>query len=476
AVESAADLVWEVNTTSGQVEFCYDARGKVFADPGQFRTLADLEQAMHPEDRERFRTAVQQQAQTQGPWHAGFRTVGQDSQVTYWVASGTALPEAEDGSQHWIAVASDVTARRQQEQEQRMEAVSRLAAGLAQEMEQLLAVVLGSAELGLSRAAPSSAVHSNLTAIQQTARSGADLSRRLWAVGRGLEMQPEALDLNARLVEWEQALRQHGGENVQVQFALADNLPLVRADATALEQILCILAERARRVMPDGGTLCVETAAVQIDQAYCSRQPQATPGSYGRLSVADSGMTLDEATCEHLFEPFSVDSAGQPGSELGLAMVYSLLKQLDGWVVLAPQGDAGTCFHLYFPVAAEPAEPSTDAPAPAPEEEASRSVTTQEAAAPTGEPADPTVAPEEPPPAQAVEPASNSAGSSALPEGEAVGPTAGQPAASSTDEPVGPSETQPSGSMPSDPDVAAPQLLRKVKGVLKRGRDRQHER
>jgi len=448
AVDSTADLVWEARAESGIVEFCYDARGKLFADPGQFRTLADLEQAIHPEDLARFRAVRQQHLETQGPWHVEYRTVGQDGQVAYWVASGTTLRETEDQPLRLVGVATDVTARlqvererkdwaAQEQQEQRMVAVSRLAGGMAQEMEQLLAAVLGSSELGLAQVAPSSSLHSNLSAIQKTARSGADLTRRLWAVGRRQVLQLQPVDLHAELVRLEEALRQRSGERVQVQFELADELSPVLADTQALEHILLTLAERARGVMPEGGTLRLETAAVQVDRAYCSRQPQARPGAYARLSVSDSGVALDEAAREHLFEPFSPDSAGEAGGGLGLAMVYGVVKQLDGWVELARQEGTGTRLDFHLPVQAELVHQMEETPAPPEAEEPGAAPVAGEAGSPGRGPLGPAAS------ADALQ-------------------TAG---VAGSREPAAP-----------DADVAAPELLRKVKKALGRGRNRQHER
>jgi len=237
-------------------------------------------------------------------------------------------------------------------QAQKMEAVGLLGGGVAHEFNNLLTVMQGNAELGLAQVKPTEALHKELSAIQRAAKRAAKLTKQLLAFSRRQALQPQVLDLNRLITDFSETLgRIIVGLDIEVQVKLAPKSRPVLADASTLEQVLLNLALNARDAMPEGGTLSIETAQVTLDDAYCRSHPDARPGAYARMTVADTGVGMDEATQEHLFEPFFSTKEVGKGPGLGLAMVYGIVKQHDGLIEVYSQLGEGTRFEIYLPVA-----------------------------------------------------------------------------------------------------------------------------
>jgi signal transduction histidine kinase/DNA-binding response OmpR family regulator len=248
------------------------------------------------------------------------------------------------------ALQAEAAARKQAEPVQRMEAVAQLAGGVAQRLNELLSVLLGSAEVALAQVDPSYAVHNELTAIQRTGRQVVALAGQLLAISRQRLVQMQALDLNGLITGLSKVLPRLVGEQVNLDVQLAPELRPVFADADAMEQALMNLTENARASMPEGGTLRIHTEEATLDDAYCQSHPGARPGAYVRLTVADTGTAVGEAMEAHLFEPFSAAGESATRSELGLAVVYGTVKQHGGLIEARAQPDGGTLFEILLPV------------------------------------------------------------------------------------------------------------------------------
>jgi signal transduction histidine kinase len=217
-------------------------------------------------------------------------------------------------------------------------------------LNELLSVLLGSAEVALAQVEPSYAVHNELTAIQRTGRQVVALAGQLLAISRERLVQPQGLDLNALITGLSKVLRRLVGEQVELDLQLAPELRPVFADADALEQALMNLTENAYAAMPEGGTLRIHTEDAMLDDAYCQSHPGASPGAYVRLTLADTGTGASEADQAHLFEPFSAAEESGTGSGLGLAVVYGTVKQHGGLIEARTQPDGGTTFEILLPV------------------------------------------------------------------------------------------------------------------------------
>ncbi len=266
----------------------------------------------------------------------------------------------------------DITARKRAEEErekleaqlrqaQKMETVGLLAGGVAHEFNNMLTVIQGNAELSLAQLDPSHRLYKGLQAIQRTAKRAAILTRELLAFSRRQILQPQALDLNTLVAASSRMLGRIIGEQIELQVTLASQIGPVFADESALEQVLMNLALNARDAMPEGGTLRIETAPVTFDQAYCSLHPEARVGEYVRLTVADTGLGMDEATQAHLFEPFFTTKEVGKGTGLGLAMVYGIVKQHEGLIEVQSQVGQGTRFDIYLPVYPAPVPERSEA-------------------------------------------------------------------------------------------------------------------
>ena len=270
-----------------------------------------------------------------------------------------------------VHVVSDVTARRRAEQEReeleaqlrqahKMEAVGLLAGGVAHDFNNLLTVILGNAQLGLAQVQPNEPPYEELANIERTSQRAAALTQQLLAFGRRRLLQPEALDVNHLVGELRKMLERVIGEHIELRMDLAPDLPAVQGDAGALEQVLMNLVLNARDALPEGGCITIATAPVTLDTAFCNTHPEATPGTYVRLSVTDTGTGMSESTRQHLFEPFFTTKERGKGTGLGLAVVHGIVKQHKGLIEVSSQLGQGTRVEICLPAqrgAARPAPP-----------------------------------------------------------------------------------------------------------------------
>ncbi|MGE0453272.1 MAG: PAS domain S-box protein [Vicinamibacteria bacterium] len=234
-------------------------------------------------------------------------------------------------------------------QAQKMEAIGRLAGGVAHDFNNMLGVILGYADIALRKVPTVDPVHKSLRAIRDAAERSADLTRQLLAFSRRQTIAPRVLDLNAQLKGMERLLHRIIGEDVELRFVLAAEPWPVLMDPSQVDQILANLAVNARDAMPDGGTLTVETAAVSLDAEYCETHPGSRPGEYVLLTVTDTGIGMDESTRERAFEPFFTTKPEGKGTGLGLAMVYGVVKQNEGFVEIESEIGRGTTFRIHIP-------------------------------------------------------------------------------------------------------------------------------
>ncbi|MBC7262703.1 MAG: GAF domain-containing protein, partial [Chloroflexi bacterium] len=215
-------------------------------------------------------------------------------------------------------------------QAQKLESVGQLAGGIAHDFNNILTVILGHAQLALSQIMPNDPLYHNLSAIEQASQRAAKLTRQLLAFSRHQRLEMAELDLNGLIQDFVKMLQRVIGEDIEIQLDLTPGLGTIRADGNALEQVLMNLAVNARDAMPEGGILRLSTAKVEINPAYCQSHPEAKPGIYVKLSVADTGIGMDEKTRERLFEPFFTTK--HKGTGLGLSVVYGIVKQHGGWI------------------------------------------------------------------------------------------------------------------------------------------------
>jgi two-component system cell cycle sensor histidine kinase/response regulator CckA len=256
--------------------------------------------------------------------------------------------------------AEDVTRQRRLEDEvrhaQKMEAIGRLAGGVAHDFNNQLTVILGYANGLLAQIDSEKPMWTDLDEIRRAALGAAALTRRLLAFSRRQLLKVDVQSPNGLIERFERTLTRMLGEDVAVETILDPDVPLVRLDALQFEQVLLNLALNARDAMPVGGKLTLETTCVELADGY--RQPgpvKIRPGRYAMVAVSDNGCGMDPATCARVFEPFFTTKGPGRGTGLGLATAYGIVKQLSGYIWVYSEPNRGTTVKIYLPEAA-PAE------------------------------------------------------------------------------------------------------------------------
>jgi PAS domain S-box-containing protein len=234
-------------------------------------------------------------------------------------------------------------------QAQRMEAVGRLAGGIAHDFNNLLTVIMGRADLVLSRLRGRDQLRRNLDLILSSADTAASLTRQLLAFSRRQVLLPEVVDLNTVVVNVSTMWRWLIGEDIEVIINLTPGLGHVKADPGQLEQVLMNLAVNARDAMPQGGRLTIETANVELDEAYARTHLGVRAGQHVRLTVQDTGCGMDAATQAHIFEPFFTTKEPGKGTGLGLSTVYGIVTQSGGHISVTSTLGQGTTLTIDLP-------------------------------------------------------------------------------------------------------------------------------
>ncbi len=307
---------------------------------------------IHPEDRDRAVKRYTEGIQGMLPRAAFPFRIVRKSGKELWVQL-TADVVAWEGRPGILCLLRDITRERQLEahylRAQKMEAVGQLAGGIAHEFNNALTGILGFGGLLRVRLSGDDQALHDLDEILRCADRASTLTRQLLAFGRRLAIEPVNLSLNALVADLMKLIAKLVGEQIDVKTNLAEGLPTVRADRGQIEQILMNLCLNARDAMPEGGRLLVETEEVHLDEEHVKLHPYIKAGRYVLLRVTDTGIGMDEMTRERAFEPFFTTKAPDRGTGLGLAMVYGIVKQHDGYIHLDSERGKGATFSVYFP-------------------------------------------------------------------------------------------------------------------------------
>ncbi|MFY9976838.1 MAG: PAS domain S-box protein [Candidatus Sulfotelmatobacter sp.] len=254
------------------------------------------------------------------------------------------------------AIARDITDQRRAEdqlrQSQKMEAIGRLAGGVAHDFNNVLGIINACAEFLRDRIDPASEPAVYVENIKKATDRGAALTRQLLAFSRRQVVKPVILDLNDRLKEISKLLRPLMGDDVEVQIVARSQAAIVEADPSQLDQIVMNLSVNARDAMPNGGRLILETDVVDFDQHFADQHQPLKPGKYVMLAVSDTGSGMDKETLSRIFEPFFTTKDPAKGTGLGLSTVYGIAQQSGGHIWVYSEPDRGTTFKVYLPSAA----------------------------------------------------------------------------------------------------------------------------
>jgi len=294
-----------------------------------------------------------------------------DAGADRWVEMNASLSLDPDGNPRGASgTLVDVTERRRLEtqlwQAQKMEAVGRLAGGIAHDFHNLLTAIRGNAEFALESVPTDESAHTDLLEVVRNVDRASGLTRQLLAFSRKQLLQTRVLDLHEVVRSLERMLARLIGEDVGIVVHPAPDLGLVEADPAQIQQVLMNLAVNARDAMPDGGTLRIELANATLDEEQARNHPfHVHAGEYVRMSVIDEGVGMDEDVRRHLFEPFFTTKEPGRGTGLGLATVYGIVKQSGGYIWVESEPAQGARFDVYLPRTDRPVERGPAAAEPA---------------------------------------------------------------------------------------------------------------
>jgi two-component system cell cycle sensor histidine kinase/response regulator CckA len=269
----------------------------------------------------------------------------------------TPVRNAQGAIVNFVEVKRDVTRERELERQlllaQKMEAIGTLAGGIAHDFNNLLTGVIGYAQLAREQLGENHPCAPDLDQILGGAERAASLTRQLLAFSRRQIIEPTAVNLNHVVNDLLKMLRRVIGESIEITVALAPTLKAIKVDPGQIEQVLMNLCVNARDAMPKGGVLKIETATVELGDEYRLTHPWIYPGEYTLLTVSDTGVGMTEAVRQRIFEPFFTTKEVGRGTGLGLAVVYGIVRQHDGFIHVYSEPGHGTAFKIYFPVREE---------------------------------------------------------------------------------------------------------------------------
>ena len=293
-------------------------------------------------------------------------------------ADGSSLPVLKtiaplmlNGRRHILETVIDISALKQMEaqvaQAQKMDAIGRLAGGVAHDFNNIVQVILGFADIVLLSLPPDHPQGAHVEQIKAAAIRAGEISRRLLSFSRRQSVSPTMLDLNLAVGETLKMVRSLLGADVQVITRFAPDLARIYADAGQITQVVMNLALNARDAMPQGGQLTLSTANVTLSAQEITTLglSGAQPGPLTCLTVTDNGTGMTDHVLTHLFEPFFTTKDSGKGTGLGLSVVYGIVKQCNGWINVVSRPKAGSSFKLYFPVYAAQPQAAAEIPEPA---------------------------------------------------------------------------------------------------------------
>jgi PAS domain S-box-containing protein len=324
--------------------------------PGTFAgTFEAYIEAVHPDDRQYVVETTEKAMKSGADFSTQHRALWSDGTVR-WLSSSGRIHLDEDGKpERAVGVSLDVTEQRTMQEQyhhaQKMEAVGRLAGGVAHDFNNLLTGILGYCQLLLSDLDPKDPRRADIQEIHSAGESAARLTRQLLVFSRKQIIEPTLLDLNALIGNMQGLLGRLIGEDVKVVLTLRRDLASVKADHGQLEQIVLNLAVNARDAMPNGGTLTIETANVELDESHASTQFPVKPGRYVALTVSDTGTGMSHVVQARLFEPFFTTKELGKGTGLGLATVHGIVMRGGGSIAVRSELGKGTSLTVYLPQA-----------------------------------------------------------------------------------------------------------------------------
>ncbi|MES2178192.1 MAG: ATP-binding protein [Gemmatimonadota bacterium] len=349
---------WEIDQSSGEVFWSNEMYEFCGVEPGTVPPPTDryLER-VHADDRARMTQVAADAVANRREFTEQYRLMRPDGGTRTVQAKGRLVADA-DGVTKLIGTVQDVTDRvmleQQLRQSQKMEAVGRLAGGVAHDVNNMLTVVGGYAQLIAAAREGDDVVQPFVREIVGAIDRTTNITRQLLAFSRSRLIEPRIIDLNHVIREVEPMLGRLIGEDVVLAMRLETGTLNILADPTQITQVLMNLAVNARDAMPAGGRLTIDTATITLDASYVSQHSAVRPGRYAVISVADNGLGMSSETQARIFEPFFTTKPEGRGTGLGLSTVFGIVQQMAGTIWVYSEPDKGTTFKIYFPLDVRP--------------------------------------------------------------------------------------------------------------------------
>jgi len=320
---------------------------------GESSTRADaMVNFVHPDDRDAVRRMSESAIADDTPYDIEHRIIRGDGAVR-WVHTRADVVRNEAGKpMRMVGTLQDVTDRRlledQLRQAQKLEAIGRLAGGIAHDLNNALTAIVGYTELSLDALADGHPARPDVQEIRRAAERAESVTRQLLAFSRKQLLEPRVFYVSDSVASLGRMLERLLGSGVELKTAIAEEVPPIYGDPGQIEQAIINLAVNARDAMPNGGRLTLGVTLADVDDAFAQAHRPMTPGLYVELSVIDTGEGMEPGTQAHVFEPFFTTKEVGKGTGLGLAMVYGTVKQSGGFIFVESELGKGTAFRMYF--------------------------------------------------------------------------------------------------------------------------------
>lgn len=359
-VDYTYDLIWTL-TSDGVLTYASPSWKTRLGHEPSYVIGKGFQQLMHPDDVPGCEAYMSKVLIERKPLPSPQYRVKHANGTWRWHEAAMTPVYDEKGSFiYLVGVSRDITERMRAEQEreqlqaqltqaQKMEAVGRLAGGVAHDFNNMLGIIIGHADLLLEQTDPDKPIHADLSEIREAGARSADLTRQLLAFARKQTVAPRVIDLNETVEGILKMLHRLIGEDIEMEWIPCGEMRPVKIDPGQVDQILANLCVNARDAIAGVGRMTIESGTAVIDEAFCRDHAGFLPGEYAVLAVSDNGCGMDSETISHLFEPFFTTKELGKGTGLGLATVYGVVKQNNGFINVCSEPGQGTTFRIYLP-------------------------------------------------------------------------------------------------------------------------------